>query len=180
MKTTLVEDHGVILIEESKDRSPGLHTPLLPRVSGLSLNERLVRKFWANIKIQPDGCWVWRGVLGKGGYSQIYSGLFTHRWAYQYFVGPIPAGLTIDHLCHNRACANPRHLEPVPTRINVLRGSGPSAVNAVKTHCIHGHALVGNNVWVYHPRHRMRAVRMCRVCRQKTWREWDKRRRGVA
>jgi hypothetical protein len=62
-----------------------------------------------------------------------------HRVIYEYLVGPIPDGLSIDHLCRVRHCVNPAHLEPVTHRENVLRGQAPTAVNGRKTRCKRGH-----------------------------------------
>lgn len=68
--------------------------------------------------------------------------VLAHRLAYEILVGPVPAGLTLDHLCRNRACMNPAHLEPVTMRANVLRGEAPAARQARRTHCRHGHPLI--------------------------------------
>lgn len=88
------------------------------------------------------GCWVWQGILTWKGYGEFKSEgrkFAAHRWAYQTYVGVIPHGLQIDHLCRNRACVNPGHMELVTPRENTLRGFGPSALNARKTHCKWGH-----------------------------------------
>lgn len=61
---------------------------------------------------------------------------------------PIPDGLVLDHLCRNRACINPNHLEPVSTRVSILRGEGVMARHARKTHCPHGHPYDEPNTWV--------------------------------
>lgn len=82
-----------------------------------------------------------------------------HKWAYESIVGPVPEGMELDHLCRNRACVNPAHLEAVSRRVNQLRGLSISAKNARKTHCVHGHPLTGENVYEW------RGSRYCRACR---------------
>ncbi|MFJ4777405.1 HNH endonuclease signature motif containing protein [Streptomyces sp. NPDC088762] len=74
---------------------------------------------------------------------------YTHRIMYEQAKGPIPEGLQIDHLCRNRACANPEHLEAVTQKENILRGTGPSAQQARQTHCLNGHPFDEVNTYVY-------------------------------
>lgn len=85
-----------------------------------------------------SGCWEWIGTLSSEGYGRFEKDL-AHRVSYRRSVGPIPEGLQLDHLCRNRRCVNPEHLEPVTGRINTLRGETLPAMNAAKTECIHGH-----------------------------------------
>lgn len=111
-----------------------------------------------------DGeCIVWTAAKSRLGYGHMGVDGRTrevHRVAYEAFVGPVPEGLTLDHLCRNRACVNPDHLEPVPHRENVLRGEGPTAVNARKTHCKRGHELSPENVYI----NATSGSRQCRPC----------------
>lgn len=114
---------------------------------------------------EGDGCWVWGGSKKKGTWAYGYFAPHrkpskAHRWAYEWFVGPIPEGKVIDHLCRNPSCVNPFHLEPVSVRTNTLRGRGPSAVHAVKTHCLRGHEFTPENT--YYKLHD--GARMCREC----------------
>lgn len=86
---------------------------------------------------------------GRDGYARTRASgrtFLAHRWMYEQMVGPIPTGLQLDHLCRVRNCVNPRHLEPVTQRINILRGTAPTAINATKTHCPKGHVLAGYNL----------------------------------
>ena len=107
-----------------------------------------------------DGCWIWVGYRNADGYGVTrWQGkpVGAHRAAYQAIVGPIRHEL--DHLCRNRACINPAHLEDVPHRENVLRGGSPSARHARKTHCMRGHEFAPDNIrWTSDGR------RQCRTC----------------
>lgn len=87
------------------------------------------------------GCWHWKGHLGAGGYGgfRFRGGTWkAHRASYTMFVGEIPSGLELDHLCRVRSCVNPRHLEAVTKRENMLRGESPPAKNARKKKCFCG------------------------------------------
>lgn len=125
-----------------------------------------IDRFAEKIATTDSGCIVWLGGTNGVGYGLFYVGegrsarTYAHRWSYEYHVGPIPEDLHVDHLCRNRACVNPAHLEPVTVRENLLRGEGPSAANARKTHCPKGHPLSGDNLYV-HPRKIMRRCREC-------------------
>jgi hypothetical protein len=123
----------------------------------------LPARFWQKITQDDDGCWVWGAAVNAHGYGRLAwqgANRFAHRVAYAELVGPIPDGLTLDHLCRNPPCVNPAHLEPVTSAVNILRGLAPPALNARKTHCLNGHALEGNNVMQYG---RM-VGRHCRAC----------------
>lgn len=108
------------------------------------------------------GCWFWTGGHKSEGYAAFSFGhgrtSGAHRWSYEFFNGTIPAGLVIDHLCRNRGCVNPMHLEAVTDRVNTLRGANQVAANAAKTHCVHGHAFDAENT------RRTRRGRVCRSC----------------
>ena len=111
---------------------------------------------------KEEACWEWTGakVFGYGQVSIAGKAVRAHRYAYERFVGPIPEGLQLDHLCRNPGCVNPDHLEAVTGRENYLRGVGATAQNAVKTLCLRGHALAGENLI------RTKAGRECRECRR--------------
>ena len=112
---------------------------------------------------RTDGCWEWTGRKNAGGYGMIcWNKRETpaHRVVYEQEVGPIPAGLVIDHLCRVRHCMNPAHMEIVTIGQNTLRGVGPSAVNARSTHCKRGHPFDEANTI-----HRSDGGRRCRTCK---------------
>lgn len=104
-----------------------------------------MEKLMENVIISEDGCFVWQGALTSGYGSTTYNSKSwrSHRLSYTLTKGPIREGLVIDHLCRNRACINPDHLEAVPQRINVLRGDTARKDNI----CKRGHKVVGDNVW---------------------------------
>lgn len=138
-----------------------------------------IERFRRRVAIDdPAGCWLWTGYLDYKGYAPLSVDrhfVKAHRFSYELFVGPIPPGLTIDHLCRVRHCVNPAHLEPVTARINTLRGVGPAALNAAKTHCPEGHPLSGSNL-VPIPGRSGRFRRGCRTCRSNRERRVRQRR----
>lgn len=104
-------------------------------------------RFWRYVA-RSDGCWEWIGYQSPDGYGKFQweGGQLAHRFAYELLVGAIPDGLTLDHLCRNRGCVNPAHLEPVTQTVNKLRGVSFVAQQAAQTHCKRGHLLSGDNV----------------------------------
>jgi len=149
-------------------------------------------RFFRHVCPEPNtGCWLW---MGSGG-QRTASGLLpygsfwfrkrqyrAHRAAYEMFNGPIPPGMTIDHLCRVSMCVNPRHLEAVTLKENILRGDSACARHARTTHCTNGHELTGWNLIV-----RPEGGRQCRECgyayrrseRGRAWRrQFDRKRRG--
>jgi hypothetical protein len=110
-------------------------------------------------------CWIWQqGLFRATGYSQGHAPgghpRLGHRLAYEAFVGPIPVGLNLDHLCRVIKCVNPAHLEAVTQRENLLRGESPVAINARRTHCINGHEFTPENTG------RHGGHRRCVICRR--------------
>lgn len=141
----------------------------MPRVK-LSPDERTAA-FEAKVTVdQETGCWVWSG--GRTGYRLRYPSFFdgtrtvrAHRWAYERWIGLVPEGLQLDHLCRRPLCVNPAHLEAVTASENKRRS--PSVTGAPewqrrKTHCPRGHAYVGANLRVT-----SRGHRKCRTCDRK-------------
>ena len=96
-----------------------------------------------------------------------------HRFSYELHVGPIPTGLTLDHLCRNTLCVNPAHLEPVTMRENILRGYSPSANGARATHCPHGHPYNERNTGIT----KTNGARFCRTCHNQRVNDRKKRKR---
>jgi len=121
-------------------------------------------RFWAKVE-KTDTCWLWTAALNYAGYPVFGNPQWrAHRLAYTWLVGPIPEGLTLDHLCRVRHCVNPAHLEPVTVGVNTLRGDTISARNAAKTHCPEGHPLISGNLW---PSGVKRGWRNCLACTRK-------------
>lgn len=122
----------------------------------------VVARFEASVE-RTAGCWYWIGRIGQSGYGYLNEGdaaHLAHRWSYQHHIGPIPEGLSLDHLCRVTYCVNPAHLEPVTHRENVLRGTGPSARHARLTHCKYGHPFDEANTYI-NPKNGWRGCRAC-------------------
>lgn len=120
-------------------------------------------RFWA--KVDASGvCWEWTastdGIKGYGRFDHQAA----HRWAYEYLVGPIPDGMTVDHQCRNPPCVNPDHFELVTVAENTRRGGAFSARNARKTHCPKGHEYTPENTKVYIRPGGRWASRYCIAC----------------
>lgn len=119
-------------------------------------------RFWAKVA-KSDDCWTWTAVKNNKGYGQISLGgrsgplVLAHRASWELHNGPIPVGMTLDHLCRNRSCVNPQHLEPVTHATNVKRGDA-GAIHAAKTHCPSRHPYDAENTHLYDGR------RYCKAC----------------
>lgn len=116
---------------------PKIRKPALERFEALFVPEPM------------SGCWLWTGytLMGYGVFydNETKKTVGAHRFAYTHFKGQIPEGLCLDHLCRNRSCCNPDHLEAVTHEENIMRGVGFGAINARKTHCQRGHEYSPEN-----------------------------------
>lgn len=149
--------------------------------SALSLFERLI----FHSHVVTNGCWTWAGSKDKDGYGNTKVAgkhAFAHRAMYQVCRGPIPEGMQLDHLCRNRACINPAHLDIVTSFENTMRSNAASAINARKTHCIHGHPLAGDNLSIQAAKNRSgarRFRRVCLACVRRNNEKYMERKRGI-
>jgi hypothetical protein len=138
-----------------------------------TLEERALAKI---DRAGPGGCWLWTASLDSHGYGQIGDSgrlRMAHSVVYELFVGPVPVGLELDHLCRVPACVNPDHLEPVTRHENIMRGVNPDvqrARHAARTHCKRGHEFTPENTYL------APTGRQCRTCGRERARR--KRERG--
>lgn len=131
----------------------------------ISETER-IQRFWRKVE-KTVTCWIWKGNYYPPGYGQFSLGhnrpVYAHRFAYVLLKGPIPTGLQLDHLCRNRGCVNPEHLEAVSSQVNLLRGQGTTARHAAQTHCVNGHPFNRSNTYIHHKANGLRE-RKCIAC----------------
>lgn len=120
-----------------------------------------------------EGCWEWSAGRQQG-YGRLRLRGQTRRAhviVYEWLMGPVPGGMVLDHLCRNRACVRPDHLEPVTDRTNILRGFGTGAQFARRTHCVNGHEFTPENTYYCETwGHRARGCRACRAARSRNLR----------
>jgi hypothetical protein len=144
--------------------------------------ERLLSKVTVDVNgprpVDDAPCWEWTASK-RNGYGQISRGrggqgvVYAHRAVYEELHAPIPDGMELDHLCRNRGCVNPAHLEPVAHRQNLLRGNSFSAANAAKDACLHGHEFTQANTRI-----RPNGSRSCKACHRDEERARYARRRA--
>jgi hypothetical protein len=152
-------------------------------------------RFWTKVNksglvnpILGTSCWEWLGYKNPKGYGKVNLSRveckdskkrlkLAHRIAYAFTVGLIPDDMTIDHLCKNRSCVNPSHMEVVTRGENVLRGDTVSARNKNKTHCPKGHEYLHSNIY-WHGRSNGNVGRECKICvdaRQAVYNAWARK-----
>lgn len=148
---------GVVPLGDEKNPFEGVGMAVLPD------------RFWEKVE-KTETCWLWIASLDRKGYGQFKLGgekRRAHRICFEALVGPVPAGLQLDHLCRVRNCVNPAHLEPVTAGENVMRGE-----RVLRSHCSFGHERTPENSYVYGRK------RQCRICNQRRCREFRDRRRA--
>ena len=146
----------------------------------------LRERFESKLIRSEGGCWEWSGShFQQTGYAifnlpserdGIWRPTVAHRIAYELYIGPVPAGLVIDHLCRNRGCVNPEHLEPVTRGENVRRGMAPSAVSFRDNRCQRGHEFTPENTILRANRPGRRECRECVRARDRVRNKTEERR----
>lgn len=137
----------------------------------------LRERFESKIARSEGGCWEWTAARFQSGYGAIRiegQTRLAHRISHELYIGPIPEGLGIDHLCKNRGCVRPSHIEAVPQRVNLARGDHPAAIVRRTNVCGHGHALTPENTYITPA-----GWRRCRECCRRHGRELRQRRRAA-
>ena len=142
--------------------------------------DRRLKNFESKIQVK-DGCMIWTGWVTRNGYAGFFNGtkkVYAHRWNYERVKGPIPEGLVLDHLCRNRKCVNPDHLEAVTVQQNTLRGDHPRLMSLRRrpdpSLCGAGiHPWVEENILVTSYGNR------CRACKREANRNYKQRKRGT-
>lgn len=135
-----------------------------------SITDREIRNFYTKISFNEDNwCWEFTGHIDRYGYGNFGTkfGRKAHRFSFQLHNGDLVNGLSIDHLCNNKKCCNPEHLDQVSITENLKRASHQiSTINSQKTHCIRNHSLTGYNLISYNTKEGKK--RMCRTCKNMT------------
>ena len=131
-----------------------------------------IKRFWEKVE-KTDDCWNWKAYVKPNGYGTFGIGgrknhktVYAHRYSFELLKGPIKEGLEIDHLCKNRKCVNPKHLEQVTSRENLSRSNCLTSIQAKMISCIHGHLFDEKNTRSYLDK-KGSLHRVCRKCSAK-------------
>jgi hypothetical protein len=128
----------------------------------ITVSDAEISKFMSQVELAPTGCWIWTGIKTVKGYGRFkfqYKDWRAHRWIYNFMAGELDSNLVIDHLCHNKLCVNPFHLEQVTDQVNEER----KVLGLRRTHCYRGHEYTPENTYV-------RAYgRGCRTCARESY-----------
>lgn len=141
----------------------------------------LIERFMEKCRRSESGCLEWTGAVQSSGYGSFGGGdgksYLAHRWIWEYANGPIPDGLVLDHVCHNRKCQETAHMRTCSSAENILapNSMAPSAENARRTACVEGHPFSGANLLI-----RPRGNRTCRECARVARRKYRARRQAEA
>ena len=133
----------------------------------------VLENFWSKVN-KTDSCWNWTACKNKDNYGQFWlegKPYKVHRIVYEMYYGKIPSGLVLDHLCRNKRCCNPEHLEAVTNKENITRGLAGKTINRYnphkdKTHCSKGHPYSGDNLLFN------KNKRVCRICKRTSQIKW--------
>lgn len=136
----------------------------------MTQEEKTLSRFFSFVEVIPRGCWFWKGAKnGARGYGMFWNNgqmQVAHRYLYEAINGAVPIGFELDHLCRNKSCVNPNHLEIVTRQENTKRGLLPAIMRAKRkdaTHCCKGHPYTEENTYHYTTKQGYK-VRYCRQC----------------